>query len=91
METSAGRPADSVTLLELDGELSLFDTRTGTAMVLNRTAADVLALADGRTTVGEIIDTLAGAYAVAAEEIGPGVRAVLGELARSGVLVDAPE
>ena len=91
MDTSAGRPADSVRLLELDGELSLFDTRTGPAMVLNRTAADILALADGGTTVGEVIDTLAHAYAVTAEHIGPSVRDVIAELVLSGVLVDTPD
>lgn len=81
------RPSDSVRVHSLGDEISLFDAATGTAFALNRTAADVLALADGSTSLGEIVDTLARAYRVAPGEIVMGVRSALGQLIDAGVLV----
>lgn len=84
-----GRPADSLRMIELGDELSVFDTSTGVAVALNRTAADVVALADGTSTLGDVIGILARAYAVAPSAIEQEVRAVIEQLTEAGVLVPA--
>jgi hypothetical protein len=38
---SIGRRSDTVRQVELDDELTLFDTATGTALALNRTAREI--------------------------------------------------
>lgn len=88
MDTSVGRPADTVRAEELDDELTVFDTRTGTAVALNRTAADILALADGTSTVSDVVATLARNYAVEPSGIADEVRRVVRELTAAGILVD---
>lgn len=80
-------PAPTVSALPLGDELSLFDARTGTAITLNRTAADVFALSDGQTRVSEIVGVLARAYAVEPASIEADVIGVVRELIASGVLV----
>lgn len=82
-----GRLADSVRVRELDDELSVFDTTTGTALALNRTAADVLAFADGTTSVGELVRTLAQAYQVEPDDIVDDVHGVVAQLADAGVII----
>jgi len=87
MDTPVGRLADTVRVEELDDELTLFDVRTGTAVALNRTAADILALADGVTTVPEVVATLARNYAVEPSAIADEVLGVVQELTAAGILV----
>ncbi len=72
---------------DLDGEISLFDTRTGQALALNRTASDVWKCADGSTPVAELVAGLAGAYGVEPDAIHDQVLATLDTLERAGVLV----
>lgn len=86
MQTKVGRLAASVLMQQVDDNVSVFDPRTGTALVLNRTAADVLALADGESTLCEITDTLASAYGVQPEAISQDVRDVVERLTLAGVL-----
>jgi hypothetical protein len=88
MSEVVGKPADGVREQTLgDDELSLFDPGTGRAVALNRTARDVWALADGVSTVDEVVATLATAYAVPAAEIDADVRAVLRQMTAAGILV----
>ena len=82
-----GQPAPTVSEIALDGELSLFDESSGTALMLNRTASDIWAMADGRSTVGEVVSVLARAYGTSPEQIADDVAAVLLALEDSGVLV----
>lgn len=81
-----GHMADSVGVIPLDDELSVFDSSTGAALALNRTAADVLSFADGSTSLGEVIRTLAEAYQVDAERIVDDVRAAVDQLTDAGVI-----
>ena len=83
------RQSESVREMALDDDLSLFDTVTGTALALNGTARDVWALADGTTTVDEVIATLAQAYRVDPSQIAPDVGAALQQLRDAGVIVPA--
>ena len=68
--------------LPVGDEVSLFDSATGRALRLNRTAADVYALADGERTVDELLALLARAYGVPpqaiAEDVANGVRELIG-------------
>ena len=73
--------------LPIHVELTLFDTSTGTAVALNRTAADILALADGATTVSDVVATLARSYAVEPSQIADEVLAVVRELTAAGILL----
>jgi len=83
-------PSATVQELELDGELSLFDSATGTAIALNRTARDVWALVDGECEIDELVAILARAYGTSPEAIGSEVRATLDALSEAGVLLPSP-
>lgn len=87
MSPTVGRPADTVSEIELGDELSLFDAATGTALALNRTARDVWALADGESDVDDIVATLAKAYGTDPDSIAADVHATVAELTAAGVLV----
>jgi hypothetical protein len=90
LDLPIGRASGSIRMIELGDELSVFNAATGVAVALNRTAADVVALADGRATIGEVIGTLARAYGVPPRDIEPGIRAVIDQLTEAGILVPAP-
>ena len=83
----AGAPAPSVRSLPLGDELSVFDSATGRAFALNRTAADVFALADGRATVAEIAQVLSRAYDAEPSGIARDVTLVVRHLTEAGLLM----
>jgi hypothetical protein len=89
VEDLLGVPAPTVSSIALDDELSVFDSATGTALTLNRTASDVFALADGHTTVAEAVTILARAYGVEPGEIAGQVAEAARTLREAGVLVPA--
>jgi hypothetical protein len=72
--------------MELDGDISLYHPGTGRAVVLNGTASDVWRLLDGRHTVEQVVDVLAGAYRTEPAAIRPDVERVIAELAGHGFL-----
>jgi hypothetical protein len=76
----------AVSLLPLGDELTLFDRERGHTLALNRTAADVLALADGTSTVAEIGASMAAAYDIDREVAMAAVLAVTGDLVALGAL-----
>ena len=88
--TNAGRPyrrpmdletvlalAPGVRMLPLGEDLSVFNAETGRTLALNRTAADILALVDGSTSLAQIATVVANAY----EQPVPDVETVVGEVA----------
>lgn len=87
MQTPVGRPADTIRVERLDDELSVFDTSTGTAVALNHTAADILALADGTSTIDDVTHVLARTYGVEAASIADDVRAAVQQLRDANLLV----
>ena len=91
VDESLGVPAPEVSTVELGDELSVFHAATGDALSLNRTAADLFALADGSTTISEAVSVLARAYGVAAEDIAGDVDEAVRLLREAGVLVAAQE
>lgn len=90
MSEIVGSHSPSVQEMAIGDELSLFDAATGTAIALNRTARDIWVLADGSSTVADVVATLAEAYQVGPTELEGDVRSTLEELTRAGVLVTAP-
>lgn len=72
--------------LELDGDVSLFDTATQQALLLNATASDVWRLLDGQHTLDEIVRLLAAAYEQAAEDIRGDVERTVATLTDAGFL-----
>lgn len=80
------RVREVVELVELDDGFSLFDPSTGRVAFLNRTASDVLSLADGGTSVVEIAAALALAYGVAVDDIVEDIRSALESLRSAGAI-----
>jgi Ethanolamine utilization protein EutJ (predicted chaperonin) len=80
---------EDVELLELDGGFTLFDGTTGLTIFLNRTASQVLSLADGHTDVAAMTSLLAQTYGVTPEEIADDVRSALDALAAAGAVRQA--
>jgi hypothetical protein len=76
-----------VSTVDLGDELTAFDSATGTALTLNRTASDLFALADGQTTVSEAVEVLARVYGVPASAITEDVAGTVRELRTAGFLV----
>jgi Coenzyme PQQ synthesis protein D (PqqD) len=81
-----GPPRATVQALELDGDISLYDSATSQALVLNTTASDVWRLLDGEHTMDEVVGLLAAAYAVDTASIRPDVVRIVGELTTAGLL-----
>jgi 2-keto-3-deoxy-L-rhamnonate aldolase RhmA len=83
---TVGPPRPTVQALELDGDISLYDSATSQALVLNATASDVWRLLDGEHTVNEIVELLAAAYTVDSASIRPDVVRIIAELTTAGLL-----
>lgn len=81
-----GPPRASVRAVELDDDISLYDAATGSAALLNATAAAVWRLLDGQRTVDDIVDHLAGVYDADPDVIRQGVRRTIDDLASTGFL-----
>ena len=69
----------AVSMLPLGEDLSVFNAETGATLALNRTAADILALVDGRSSLAQISTVVAGAY----EQPVSDVEVVVGEVAET--------
>ena len=69
----------TVSMLPLGEDLSVFNAETGRTLALNRSAADILALVDGSTSLTQISTVVANAYDVPV----PDVATVVGEVAES--------
>ena len=74
---------------DLDTELSLYRTDTDEVLVLNQTAGDVWRLADGTSTVEEIVTQLAHAYSASTAELESSVYEVIDDLTARGYLTEA--
>lgn len=81
-----GPPPDHVIESEVDGDISLYDTRTERVIVLNPTASDVWRLADGEMTVDQISRALGKAYAADANEIKRDVERLIESLIEQNLL-----
>jgi hypothetical protein len=75
---------------EIDGELVLLDTSTGTLHVLNRIGAAVWSELDGQRDVEAIISDLSDAAGADMDRVREDVMRFLDELGRGGLLSQAP-
>ena len=82
------RPADGVTVEDFDDDLCLFRRDIDEVLVLNMSAADIWRLADGQTSVAQIVDLLARTYAVPSARVAPEVEDVVTQLIARGYLVE---
>jgi hypothetical protein len=82
------RPADGVTVEDFDDDLCLFRRDIDEVLVLNMSAADIWRLADGQTSVAQIVDLLARTYAVPCARVAPEVQDVVTQLIARGYLVE---
>lgn len=72
--------------MELDGDVSLYHSVTGQALMLNGTASAVWRLLDGRHDLDGIVGLLADAYRVDCATIRDDVQRVIAELTEHGFL-----
>ena len=73
-------------VLPVGEEVSLFDSATGRALRLNRTASDVYSLADGERTEEQLVSVLAESYGLPPQDIAEDVAAGLDQLVGCGAL-----
>ena len=78
-----------LTVVDLDGEATIYDDATGDLHTLNPTATMVLHLCDGTATINELSAELANAFDMPSAEIEPQVRALLRKFRRAGLLEPA--
>lgn len=84
--TKVGPPAAHVVESEVDGRISLFDPQTQEVSMLNDTASDVWRLADGTSTLDEVVKLVAQAYDVEPDAIGDEVKATVETFYGKGLL-----
>ncbi|KQX69345.1 PqqD family protein [Angustibacter sp. Root456] len=86
-----GPPLAGVTEVELDGRVCLYAPSSEQVVMLNDTASDVWRLVDGTLSEQRIVELLAAAYAVGAEQIRPDVVSALATFRAEGLLADASD
>jgi len=80
------KPARDLRFRRIDDEAVVVRQRAGEVLVMNETAARLLELADGRTSVADWVEVLAGEYEVDREALERDVLAFALELAEEGML-----
>lgn len=85
------KPARDVRFRRIDDEAVVVRQRAGEVLVMNETAARLLELADGRTSVADWVEVLAGEYEVDREALERDVLAFAMDLEDEGMLELVPE
>ena len=83
-----GPPPLHVIETEIRGDISLYDAQNERVLVLNGTASDVWRLCDGEQTADDIVQLLAKAYKVPAQQITLDVRRTIRQLIEEGFLTE---
>ncbi len=89
-------PSEDVVVREIEGELIIVPLVAGIGDVedelysLNDTGRDIWRRLDGKTTLAEVAQALAGEYSAQPEEIERDVLGLVGELVRRKILVAKP-
>lgn len=84
------RPVSDLRFRRIDAEAVVIRQRAGEVLVMNETAARLLELADGRTTVAGWVEILAGEYDVDRDALERDVLAFAADLADGGMLELVP-
>lgn len=74
---------------ELDGERVVWDPETGRVARLDGIASMVWACLDGESTLGQVADDLAAAFAAPADVVQPDVAVLVARLCALGLVVEA--
>ena len=80
------RPSRDLRFRRIDDEAVVVRQRAGEVLVMNETAARLLELADGRASVADWVEVLAGEYDVDREALERDVLAFAADLATEGML-----
>lgn len=80
------RPARDLRFRRIDDEAVVVRQRAGEVLVMNETAARLLELADGRASVADWVEVLAGEFEVEREALERDVLAFAVDLAEEGML-----
>ena len=81
-----GPPAAHILETEIGAEISLYDPKSDSVLVLNETASDVWRLCDGEHTLDELVELLAGAYGVESGSIQSDVEQAVSTMIGEGFL-----
>jgi hypothetical protein len=84
------KPSRDLRFRRIDDEAVVVRQSAGEVLVMNETAARLLELADGRTSVADWVEVLAGEYDVDREALERDVLAFADELAGEGMLELVP-
>lgn len=80
------RRRDDLASVELDGETVMYDERTGELHTLNRTATVVWGCLDGSTTLRQLVEDIAQAFAVEPAAVAGDLMELVRSLGRQGLL-----
>ncbi len=80
--------AGTLRTYELDGEATIFDPRSGAAIILNVTASEMWRRLDGLLPTDALVDGIAEDYLVSPQAVAHDVVALLDQLDELGLLVD---
>ncbi len=84
------RPARDLRFRRIDDEAVVVRQRAGEVLVMNETAARLLELADGRTSVADWVQVLAEEYEIDRRALERDVLAFAADLTEEGMLELAP-
>jgi hypothetical protein len=84
------RPARDLRFRRIDDEAVVVRQREGEVLVMNETAARLLELADGRSSVADWVDALAGEYEVDRAALERDILAFAESLTDEGMLEPVP-
>lgn len=82
------RIREDLTVVELDGEIVIYDERGDDIHHLNPTASVVFSLCDGGSTVREMAREIAEAFGAPEDQVEREVRPLLREFRKAGLLVE---
>jgi hypothetical protein len=82
-------PVSDLRIEEIDDDICLYRDDIDEVLVLNATAANVWRLADGRSSVAQMVDALADFYQTTPASIHDDVTSTIADLERRGYLTDA--
>ena len=88
MKRTVGPHHPEVLAEEIGAEVILLDPRNGKYYSLNQTASDVWRLADGQSSVEDVVGLLAKAYEVSTADIRPEVEKAIGDFREAGLLAE---
>jgi PqqD family protein of HPr-rel-A system len=79
---------EDLTVVELDGEIVIYDERADDIHHLNPTASVVFSLCDGGSTVKEMAREIAEAFGIVEDQVEKEIRPLLREFRKAGLLVE---